>query len=224
MTNILELKNVKKSYTTSAGRLPVLKDINVAFKAGEATALVGQSGSGKSTFLHIAGLLDKPSSGQVLVEGAATQKMRDVSLAKVRNQTFGFVYQQHHLLKEFTVLENVLLPAQFSGVGSSVKNLARAEELLGRVGLSSRMGHLPGHLSGGEQQRCALARALMNKPKLLLADEPTGNLDAQTAAQITDLLFELAADEDLVLLLVTHSEVLAKRCGRVLTLRDGVLG
>lgn len=224
MTNILELKNVKKSYTTSAGRLPVLKDINVAFKAGEATALVGQSGSGKSTFLHIAGLLDKPSSGQVLVEGAATQKMRDVSLAKVRNQTFGFVYQQHHLLKEFTVLENVLLPAQFSGVGSSVKNLARAEELLGRVGLSSRMGHLPGQLSGGEQQRCALARALMNKPKLLLADEPTGNLDAQTAAQITDLLFELAADEDLALLLVTHSEVLAKRCGRVLTLQDGVLG
>jgi len=223
VTNILELKNVKKNYVTSAGRLPVLKDVNVGFKAGETIALVGQSGSGKSTFLHIAGLLDKPSAGQVLVEGAPTAKMKDAALARLRNQTFGFVYQQHHLLKEFTVLENVLLPAQFAGRASSVKNLARAEELLAKVGLANRMAHLPGQLSGGEQQRVALARALMNKPKLLLADEPTGNLDASTAGQVTDLLFKLAADEGLALLLVTHSEKLAAKCGRKLSLIDGVL-
>lgn len=220
MTKILALTDIHKSYVTDAGALAVLKGVSMEISRAETVALVGQSGSGKSTFLHIAGLLDAPSSGDVLVNGTSTKNLTDKELAAVRNGAFGFVYQQHHLLKEFTVLENVLMPARFAGQAAS-GGRERAIELLEKVGLSGRLGHLPSQLSGGEQQRCALARALMNKPQLLLADEPTGNLDAQTAQEITAMLFKLAKTEGLALLLVTHSQALAKKCGRMLTMMDG---
>lgn len=222
MTNILELKNIQKSYVTAVGELPVLKDVAMAISVGETVALVGRSGSGKSTFLHIAGLLDAPNGGDVLVNGASTKSLKDKELAAVRNGAFGFVYQQHHLLKEFTVLENVLMPARFAGQAASDAR-TRAIALLEKVGLEARLEHLPSQLSGGEQQRCALARALMNKPQLLLADEPTGNLDAQTAEEVTAMLFKLAKTEGLALLLVTHSQALAAKCGRQLMMRDGCL-
>lgn len=219
--NILEFQNVTKNYHTAAGRVPVLKGVDIVFRKGESVALLGQSGSGKSTFLHMAGLLDKPSTGKILVNGAHVAKMKDKTLSQLRNQTFGFVYQQHHLLKEFTVLENVLLPAQFSKKFGQ-KQQDRALDLIEKVGLSKRLNHLPSQLSGGEQQRVALARALINKPVLLLADEPTGNLDAETAEKVTNLMFSLVKEEGLSLLLVTHSQKLAEKCNRVMTLKNGV--
>lgn len=219
---ILSLQHIQKTYTTPAGDLTVLKGLNFAISSGETVALVGQSGSGKSTFLHIAGLLDAPTSGVVSVEGRDVTSEKDSILARVRNKAFGFVYQQHHLLKEFTALENVMLPAKFMGMAKEDVE-KRAKVLLEKVGLGERLSHLPSQLSGGEQQRCAIARALMNSPNLLLADEPTGNLDAGTSKEITDLLFGLAQEEGLALLLVTHSKDLAKKCARQVTLKNGVL-
>lgn len=219
MADILQLADIHKTYRTGAEELHVLTGINLTVKAGEKVAIIGQSGSGKSTLLHVAGLLDLPTSGSISVEGAEVKKMRDAALARIRAETFGFVYQQHFLMNDFTALENVQMPALIKG-GSNEK---RAQELLERVGLGERLNHHPGQLSGGEQQRVAIARALMNKPKLLFADEPTGNLDPETGAQVSDLFDQLVKEEGMACVMVTHNPALASTCERVLTLTKGVL-
>ncbi len=219
---VLQLSGIYKSYNTSAGRLPVLKDVNLTIYAGETVAIVGQSGSGKSTLLHVAGLLDKPNKGEVFVQEAKTVLLKDSVKSLIRNKTYGFVYQQHHLLREFTALENVLMPASIAGE-MTLENKEYAHHLLETVGLQNRIEHLPGQLSGGEQQRVAIARALMNKPRLLLADEPTGNLDPQTAAEVSQLFDKLVKEQNMAVLLVTHNASLAKACKTRYHMADGHL-
>lgn len=219
---VLELNKIHKAYPSGAGPVSVLKGVDLAINAGQTVAIVGASGSGKSTLLHIAGLLDKPESGKVRLQGRTTNKLSDNQQAHYRAHTCGFVYQHHHLLRELTAYENVLLPARIVG---SINNHAkqRAHQLLHQVGLKDRSHHLPSQLSGGEQQRVAIARALMNKPKLLLADEPTGNLDDQTAEQVTQLIFDLVAQEELAVLLVTHNKALAAKCDTMWAMVGGLL-
>lgn len=216
-TPILDLRTISRWYDDGTTRVNVLKDVDFTIKAGESVAIVGPSGSGKSTLLHLAGLLDKPNAGQVWVGGQQANGLSDAQQAALRNQKFGFVYQHHHLLREFTAVENVAMPARIGGgQRSEVKVMAaRAEELLVAVGLSHRLHHFPSQLSGGEQQRVAIARALMNRPALLLADEPTGNLDPHTADTVTDLLFNLIEQQGMAALIVTHNPALAARCSRV---------
>jgi lipoprotein-releasing system ATP-binding protein len=215
---LLTLENIGRHY----GAVEVLKGASLTIKAGKAVAIVGPSGSGKSTLLHVAGLLDTPDSGTVTLQGKNLAMLNDDARATLRNAACGFVYQFHHLLREFTALENVLMPAAIAGRITDAQK-TRAEGLLKTVGLGHRMGHLPSQLSGGEQQRVAIVRALMNKPKLLLADEPTGNLDPHTADEVTDVLFELIAKEGMAALIVTHNPALAARCHHTYTMRDGVL-
>ncbi len=216
MANLLELHNIHRHF----GSTVILKGVNLTLQAGEAVAIIGPSGSGKSTLLQVAGLLDVPDAGQVLLNGQNVAALTDDARAGLRNKTCGFVYQFHHLLREFTALENVQLPA---AIGGSKPNHARAQQLLEAVGLGHRLHHLPNQLSGGEQQRVAIARALMNQPQLLLADEPTGNLDPATAEAVTDLLFTLIAQERMAALLVTHNQQLAARCQHVFTMQEGCL-
>ncbi len=216
MVNLLTLENITRHF----GETKILQGVNLTLHEGEAVAIVGPSGSGKSTLLHVAGLLDVPNQGQVFLQGQDTARLSDDARAQRRNQTCGFVYQFHHLLREFTALENVALPAS---IGGKQPNLARARTLLEAVGLGHRLHHLPTQLSGGEQQRVAIARALMNRPALLLADEPTGNLDPHTAEAVTDLLFQLIAQEGMAALIVTHNPALAARCHRVLSMQEGHL-
>lgn len=213
---LLILHNIHRQF----GETIILQGVNLTLNAGEAVAIVGPSGSGKSTLLHVAGLLDIPDQGTVELNGHNTAKLTDDARAKLRNTACGFVYQFHHLLREFTALENVALP---SAIGGQPANLARAAELLASVGLAHRLHHLPTQLSGGEQQRVALARALMNQPQLLLADEPTGNLDPHTADAVTELLFELIAAQGMAALIVTHNPLLAARCYRQFTMHEGLL-
>ena len=213
---LLELINIQRHY----GDVHVLNGAHLSVRAGEAVAIVGPSGSGKSTLLHVAGLLDTPDSGKVLLQGKDVAKLGDDAKALLRNTSCGFVYQFHHLLREFTALENVLIPARIAGGRGDE---ARARRLLQAVGLEKRLHHLPSQLSGGEQQRVAIARALMNKPTLLLSDEPTGNLDPHTAETVADLLFGLMREEGMAALMVTHNPSLAARCDRVLTMHEGVL-
>lgn len=214
---MLVLENITRTYATDGGALTILDGADFTLEAGESVAVVGPSGSGKSTLLHVAGLLDKPQGGRVLVGGKDTTVMGDGALSALRNRTCGFVFQQHHLLRELTALENVNLPAQLAGAG----NAKRAKALLEAVGLGHRLHHRPVMMSGGEQQRVAMARALMNKPKLLLADEPTGNLDPHTADVVADLMFDMVKTQGVSVLLVTHNAALAKRCDRRVTLREG---
>ena len=213
---LLELRDIQRHY----GDVHVLNGVNLSVKAGESVAIVGPSGSGKSTLLHVAGLLDSPDSGKVLLQGKDVAKLGDDAKAALRNSSCGFVYQFHHLLREFTALENVLIPSRIAGGRGDE---TRARQLLQAVGLGARLQHLPSQLSGGEQQRVAIARALMNKPALLLADEPTGNLDPHTAETVADLLFGLMREEGMAALMVTHNPSLAARCDRVLTMHEGVL-
>ncbi|MFO0500397.1 MAG: ABC transporter ATP-binding protein [Pseudomonadota bacterium] len=215
---LLHLENITRRY----GEVEVLNGASLTLQAGEAVAIVGPSGSGKSTLLQVAGLLDPPDSGTVTVQGKNLALLRDDARAALRNAACGFVYQFHHLLREFTALENVLMPAVIAGKVTPTQR-KRAEGLLKTVGLTHRMQHLPSQLSGGEQQRVAIARALMNKPKLLLADEPTGNLDPQTAAEVTDALFTLIDQEGMAALIVTHNPTLAARCHHSYTMQGGVL-
>lgn len=218
--SVLELKGISRWYGEGAGKVDVLKGVDLAIPAGKSVAIVGPSGSGKSTLLHVAGLLDRPDAGEVLVGGMDVAKLNDDNVAGIRNASCGFVYQFHHLLREFTALENVFLPMT---IGGKKPDMARAEALLKAVGLGHRMGHYPSQMSGGEQQRVAIARALMNQPKLLLADEPTGNLDPHTADEVVDMLFGLIKNEGMSALIVTHNMELAGKCDLVYRMDEGHL-
>ena len=223
---ILELLDVAKRYETGGpdGGPEVLRGVNLRVAAGESLAVVGPSGSGKSTLLNLIGGLDRPSGGRVLFEGRDLADLSDADLARFRNRRIGFVFQLHHLLPQCTVLENVLVPTLVGGDGAEKEEAElRAERLLARVGLGDRLTYRPGRLSGGERERVAVARALVNRPALLLADEPTGSLDRRTAENLMALLAELNAEEGVTLVVVTHAETLAARMGRVLELADGVL-
>lgn len=223
---MLELIGVTKSYQSpgAAGAVFVLKGITLKVEDGQSIVIVGPSGSGKSTLLNIIGALDRPTEGKVLLDGRDLAKLNEVELARIRNREIGFVFQLHHLLPQCTVLENVLVPTLVNKNGSSRKEAGeRAVGLLERVGLKDHLLHRPGELSGGERQRVAVVRALINKPKLLLADEPTGSLDADSSMNIAQLLVELNHSEKVLLIVVTHSAAIAERIGQVWELRGGVL-
>ena len=218
----LILRNVQRIYRGEAGDLPILRGANFSLAAGEIVALMAPSGAGKSTLLHVAGLLDRPDAGTVTVNGQDAGSLPDAGRTAVRRDTIGFVYQFHHLLGEFTALENVVIPQMIAGK-SRRDAVAHASELLATFGLSSRVDHLPGKLSGGEQQRVAIARALANGPKVLLADEPTGNLDVATAATVFEELLATVRGQGLAALIATHNPELAGRMDRIVTLRDGLV-
>lgn len=227
MGPVLEMVGVGRFYADGGARVDVLHGVDLTIDAGQTVAIVGPSGSGKSTLLHIAGLLDRADRGVVKVSGRAVAGLGDEEISGIRNATFGFVYQFHHLLREFSALENVQMPSLIGnreeGRGKSEGLRERAVGLLEAVGLKGRAGHYPSQLSGGEQQRVALARALMNRPKLLLADEPTGNLDPHTADEVVEMLFGLVKEEGLSTLIVTHNMELAQRCDLVLRMEEGRL-
>jgi lipoprotein-releasing system ATP-binding protein len=216
----LVLRGVCRTYRTEAGDLPVLRGVDLTLRAGEIVALMAPSGVGKSTLLHLAGLLEQPDGGSVIVEGRNAGALSDAARTAIRRDTIGFVYQFHHLLGEFTALENVVLPQMIAGT-SRMAARERAGALLAAFGLQARADHLPGKLSGGEQQRVAIARALANAPKVLLADEPTGNLDVATAGVVFDELLGIVRHQNLAALIATHNPDLAARMDRIVTLRDG---
>jgi lipoprotein-releasing system ATP-binding protein len=218
----LELRGVRKVFRQGNVELAVLNGIDLALEPGEIVALVGPSGAGKSTMLHVAGLLERPDGGAVLIEGRDCGALSDEHRTMLRRRALGFVYQFHHLLPEFSAVENVMLPQMIAGI---VRADARrkAEALLGRVGLAERLAHRPARLSGGEQQRVAIVRALANDPKILLADEPTGNLDHTTAAGVMGTLIEIVRAHGLAALIATHNLELAARLDRTVTLADGRL-
>lgn len=225
MTAIIKARDIHKSYRMGKSTLEVLRGVNLSVKEGEFLVIVGASGSGKSTLLHILGALDRPSQGAVEFDGIQLNSLRGRKLDHFRNKTVGFVFQFYHLLNELSVLENVLVPAMASSgtlgwLAVRGRTIARAEQLLERFGLKDRLGHKPYELSGGERQRTALARALINQPTVLLADEPTGNLDSQTGSGILESLSALhKAGQTIVM--VTHDERIAARAGRVIRLSDG---
>jgi lipoprotein-releasing system ATP-binding protein len=220
MADPLRLQGVQRTYRSEAGALPVLRDVDLALAAGEIVALAAPSGAGKSTLLHIAGLLDRPDGGSIFIAGRDAGKLSDAARTAIRRDTIGFVYQAHHLLAEFTALENVMLPQMIARRPRRLA-AARALELLGAFGLGPRAQHLPGKLSGGEQQRVAIARALANAPAVLLADEPTGNLDVATAGVVFEELLRVVREHDVAALIATHNPDLAARMDRTVTLRDG---
>ncbi|MFZ2356370.1 MAG: ABC transporter ATP-binding protein [Candidatus Omnitrophota bacterium] len=222
---MIEAKNIHKSYNNGNKVLFVLKGINLSIDIGKRVAIVGPSGAGKSTLLHILGGLDAPSQGKVFFAGEDLYGLNDTTLSRLRNKKVGFVFQFYHLLSELTVLENVLMPAlinkELKMNRSELKN--EALELLNHVGLSARAGHFPNQLSGGEQQRAAIARALINKPRLLLCDEPTGNLDSKTGGEIMDLIEKINLQNQMTVVLVTHNIKLAQKLDAVFHLDDGLL-
>jgi lipoprotein-releasing system ATP-binding protein len=218
----LELRGVRKVFRQGTVELAVLNGIELALQPGEIVALVGPSGAGKSTMLHVAGLLERPDSGAVLIDGRDCGGLSDEHRTMLRRRALGFVYQFHHLLPEFSAVENVMLPQMIAGV-SRADARRKAEALLGRVGLAERLAHRPARLSGGEQQRVAIVRALANDPKILLADEPTGNLDHTTAAGVIETLIEIVRAHGLAALIATHNLELAARLDRTVVLEDGCL-
>jgi ABC-type lipoprotein export system ATPase subunit len=220
---LVEVQGVSKSFQTGDHKVRVLDGVHLSVAAQESVAIVGPSGSGKSTLLNLLGTLDQPDQGTIVIDGKNLSMMGGDELARFRNRNIGFVFQSHHLLPHLTVLENVLVPvlAQASEVGDEV--LLRANQLLQRVGLGDRDKHLPGRLSGGERQRVAVVRALINQPRLILADEPTGALDRVSAAEVGRLLIELNREHGITLIVVTHSEELAARMDRVVTMENGSL-
>lgn len=218
----LEARNVKKTFRQGPKEVRVLHDVNLELRAGKSLAIVGASGVGKSTLLHILGGLDQPDEGEVLVEGASMWALSEAERGLVRNQTMGFIYQFHHLLAEFTALENVAMPLLIRGEKTAVA-ASKAAQLLGRVGLAERVNHKPSELSGGERQRTAVARALVGNPRVVLGDEPTGNLDERTADRVYGMLLELNQELNTSLLLVTHNVRLAARMDQQLELRMGCL-
>ena len=220
MTPALELRSVARSYAEGKGRLDVFKDLDLSVFPGEIVALVGQSGSGKSSLLHIAGLLEAPTAGEVLIAGQNCARLDDSARTRIRRIGIGFVYQFHHLLPEFTALENVMMPQMIRGL-KKAEAAKRAEELLAYMRLAERRHHRPSELSGGEQQRVAIARAVANAPRILLADEPTGNLDPTTAHYVFDALSALVRASGLAALIVTHNMDLAERMDRRITLAGG---
>ncbi len=223
---ILELSGVGKSYAASEDGppLPILKNVNLRLARGESVSVVGPSGSGKTTLLNLLGTLDLPDSGRVLIEGQDVSRLEADALAALRNRAIGFVFQFHYLLPHLTVLENVLVPTLATGDKEARRRAPeRARNLLHRVGLDHRITHRPGQLSGGERQRAAVVRALINQPRLLLADEPTGSLDQRSARELGQLLRDLNREENVTLVVVTHSAELAREMGRSLELREGSL-
>lgn len=220
---MVEIRGVTKSFFDGARRVEVLRGIDLTIEAGERVAIVGASGAGKTTFMHIVGGLDHPTSGDVLYQGKDIFSLTGPALDAFRNRTIGFVFQFHQLLPEFSALENVMMPALIASQGLK-KAAPLAEGLLREVGLGHRLTHKPGQLSGGEQQRVAIARSLVMSPKLLLADEPTGNLDSRTSDEIYRLLQEIHQSRGLTMIIVTHSETFAGRLDRVLHMDDGRIG
>ena len=231
MKSLIETKDLKKIFITDAGELHVLKDISLSIKAGEMVGIVGASGVGKSTLLHILGALDRPTSGNLYYSNTDVFSLDRNSLAAFRNKTIGFVFQFHHLLPEFSAIENVIMPGLIGkdsrdqmGKGSSYAEIReRAEKLLDEMGLSERKKHRPGELSGGEQQRVAVARALILEPKVVLADEPTGNLDTATGEELFKIFIDLNKEKGITFVIVTHNESLSSRCHRILKMVDGRL-
>jgi len=221
-TPILELKNLSKSFKQGGQKLDVLRKVNLTIKKGEVVALIGPSGAGKSTMLQITGLLDQPSEGEIYLDGQECSKSGDTFRTMLRRDYLGFVYQYHNLLPDFDATENVMLPMLIAGVNNDLAR-ERAEKLLVRMELSKRMKHRPAELSGGEQQRVAIARALANSPKLLLADEPTGNLDPKTSEAVFAELISIVKETKLSALIATHNMELAKQMDRVIMLQNGSL-
>jgi lipoprotein-releasing system ATP-binding protein len=219
---VLSIRGLERTYVTAASELTVLRGVDLDVAAGEIVGLVGPSGSGKSSLLHAAGLLEHPNGGRIVIEGRDCSDLGDRARTRVRLATIGFVYQFHHLLPEFSALDNVALPQMIAGA-SRAEARRRAETLLGEMGLAARLEHQPGQLSGGEQQRVAIARALANAPRLLLADEPTGNLDPTTSGAVFDNLYRLARDQGVAAVVATHNLELARHMDRVLALKDGHL-
>ncbi|MBG0798837.1 ABC transporter ATP-binding protein [Methylocystis sp. L43] len=217
---VLELRSIARHYREGEARLDILMDINLSIYPGETVALLAPSGAGKSTLLHIAGLLERQDGGEVLIKNAPTSRMSDAERTRLRRATVGFIYQFHHLLPEFSALENVALPQMINGLSGNEARL-RAQQLLDYLRLGPRASHRPSELSGGEQQRVAIARAVANAPHLLLADEPTGNLDPRTAEHVFGTLLALARSTGLAALIATHNLELAKQMDRRVTLRDG---
>jgi len=217
----IRLSKLKKHYQKGDSEVCVLNGIDLSIMVGDTVAIVGASGAGKSTLLNIIGALDRPSSGEVFYKNKSVFTQDDKKLAAFRNKKVGFVFQSHHLLPEFSAVENVMLPAMIGGSGNQADIRRRAETLLHDVGLGARLNHRPGELSGGEQQRCAIVRALMQEPEVLLADEPTGNLDSKTGREVFKLLLELNKEKNITLLIVTHNEELAGRMSLRLTMHDG---
>ena len=219
---LMEVQDLKKSFTFEGETIPVLRGVDLTIQRGDMCSIVGQSGVGKSTLMHILGALDRPSSGLVNFLGEAIFRRPDAELAAFRNRSIGFVFQFHHLLPELTAAENVALPRMI-GREPKHKAVTYANELLSMVGLSHRLKHRPGELSGGEQQRVAIARALAMEPKLVLADEPTGNLDQRTSDEIHELLVTINKERDVAFIIVTHNKTLAEMMQRRLVMRDGVV-
>ena len=221
-TALLSCQNITKFYQEGTQQTEVLKQVSFSMQPRELVAIVGSSGSGKSTLLHTLGGLDQPSSGEVFIKGQSLQQMTPNALAKLRNQYLGFVYQFHHLMADFTALENVMMP-MLIGQQNKTEAQDRAEQILSAVGLQHRISHRPSALSGGERQRVAIARALVNNPALVLADEPTGNLDHKTTESIFELIQQLNQEKQIAFLLVTHDLNLAEKLNRRLIMQDGVL-
>ena len=217
---LLDIRGLSKAYTQAGTRIEVLSNLELQLNAGETVAIVGQSGSGKSTFLSLVAGLDKPDAGSILLDGRDLAQMNEIELAAFRAASLGIVFQQFHLMSHLTALENVSLPLE---IMKQKEARARAEAALESVGLSARKTHFPHQLSGGERQRVAIARACVVEPRLLLADEPSGNLDAHTGEQVMAILFDLVSRRGMTMMLVTHNESLAKRCNRQLLLQDGKL-
>ncbi|MHA3079936.1 lipoprotein-releasing ABC transporter ATP-binding protein LolD [Serratia sp. S1B] len=223
MSNVvLEAKQIRKTFTDGKTDVDVLKGLSLQVEAGQCISIVGASGSGKSTLLHVLGGLDRPSSGEVFLDGQRFDTLSETTRGELRNLHLGFVYQFHHLLPEFSALENVAMPLMLRKGSQFSEVKKKAEYLLERVGLSHRLTHKPGELSGGERQRVALARALVTNPKVMLADEPTGNLDRQTAMTIFELLNDLKKEFNMAMLIVTHDEQLAQTADKIMHMQDGL--
>ena len=222
MSEVLRLSNVSRRYKEGEGQLEIFSGVELTLQAGEIVALVGQSGAGKSSLLHMAGLLESPSGGEIHINGQAVSGLSDQERTRIRRETIGFVYQAHHLLPEFNALENVVLPQMIAGKSKAEAGV-EAKRLLTTLGLGARLTHRPAQLSGGEQQRVAIARALANRPRILLADEPTGNLDPKTSGGVFDALIATVRAEGMAALIATHNFDLAARMDRALVLQDGKL-
>ncbi|MBQ8473596.1 MAG: ABC transporter ATP-binding protein [Alphaproteobacteria bacterium] len=219
---VMSVRDIKKTFIEGGQPLHILRGGGFDLHRGEIIALVGASGSGKSTLLQCVGLLDRPTSGSIMINGASVQKMDEDMRTQIRRKKLGFVYQKHNLLSDFTALENVMLPMLANGMNENDAH-ARALKLLRAANVAHRAGHLPGQMSGGEQQRTAVARALANNPDILLADEPTGNLDPNHAMTVFDLLLDLVRKNKMAMLFVTHDMTLAQRADKIITIRDGIV-